>query len=110
MKARIQNKFDKKTINELNAYVTQKVEKDKNEEMMRFLKLICVTLHKDFNFGGKRLARLLINTEELLKENYNNEVLWDRVDELLIEKLGLDFKRENYEERERAIRESVNKK
>ena len=71
------------------------------------MKIIFVTLNKEFSFGHDRLFRLLKEAEKLMIENQGNEILWDKIDELLIDRLGLPFDREDYEEREKAVLENA---
>ncbi|MEF2919093.1 MAG: hypothetical protein U0O22_01320 [Acutalibacteraceae bacterium] len=40
-------------------------------------------------------------------ENKGNEIFWDKLDELLIDKLCIPFEREDYEEREKAVIENA---
>ena len=88
-------------------YIKTEVNRTKNEEMARFLKIICATLHQKFGFGGKRLTKLVFDAQEFMLENKGNEIFWDRLDELLIDKLGIPVEREDYEEREKAVLENA---
>lgn len=103
MKARIapQRKLSNKEKQAINEYIT----KQKNEELMRFLKLINVILNRDFGFGKQRLQKFdsaLINEME---RHQGDPALWVTVDRILIDELKLDFPYENYEEREKAMEE-----
>ena len=109
MKARINPKdmFSKQTRKAVDQYVLEEVDRTKKEELTRFLKIFFVTLHNKFGFGKKRLLELMLEAQELMAENQGNEILWDKIDELLINKLGLPFDREDYEEREQAVLENA---
>lgn len=109
MKARIKPKdiFSKQTRKAVDQYVLEEVDRTKKEEFTRFLKVIFVALNENFNFGHDRLLKLLKVSEKMLFENQGNEILWDKIDELLIDRLGLPFDREDYEEREQAVLENA---
>ena len=109
MKARIKPKdiFSKQTRKAVDQYVLEEVDRTKKEELTRFLKIMFVTLNKKFNFGHDRLFKLLKEAEKLMIENQGNEILWDKIDELLIDRLGLPFDREDYEEREKTMLENA---
>lgn len=96
MKVRIKPKhmFGKHIREAADEYVREEVDRVKREELYRFLKVFF-------------LMKLLLKAEELMLDNQGNEILWDKVDELLIDRLGLPFDREDYEEREKAVLESA---
>ena len=96
MKARINMSKDEKKI--CKQYVSECLQKERYEMLMRFLKINCVVLHNEFNFGTQRMGKNA------------NEVFWDRVDEIVIDKLKLPFEREDYEERENAMRANARKR
>ncbi len=109
MKARIKPKdiFSKQTRKAVDEYVREEVERAKRDELYRFLKVFFVTLNKEYKFGHDRLFKLLKEAEQLMLDNQGNEILWDKIDELLIDRLGLPFEREDYEEREKAMIENA---
>jgi hypothetical protein len=109
VKARIKPKhiFSKHIREAADEYVREEVDKAKRDELYRFLKVFFVTLNEDFKFGHDRLMKLLLKAEKLMLDNQGNEILWDKVDELLIDRLGLPFDREDYEEREKAMIENA---
>lgn len=109
MKARIKPKdiFSKHIKDAADDYVREEVDRVKREENIRFLKVFFVILNEEFKFGHDRLFRLLKKAEKKMIENQGNEILWDKIDELLIDRLGLPFDREDYEEREKAILENA---
>ena len=109
MKARIKPKdiFSKQTRKAVDQYVLEEVDRTKREEFYRFLKVFFVILHNDYDMPSDELEELLLKTSKLMIENQGNEILWDKIDELLIDKLGLPFEREDYEEREKAMLENA---
>jgi hypothetical protein len=108
VKARIKPKhiFSKHIREAADEYVREEVDKAKRDELYRFLKVFFVTLNEDFGFGHDRLMKLLLKAENLMLNNQGNEILWDKIDERLIDRLGLPFEREDYEEREKAMLEN----
>lgn len=109
MKARIKPKniFSKHIKDAADEYVREEVDRVKREELTRFLKVFFVTLHNDYEMPSDDLEQLLLKTSDLMIENQGNEILWDKIDELLIDRLGLPFEREDYEEREKAMLENA---
>lgn len=109
MKARIKPKdiFSKQTRKAVDQYVLEEVDRTKKEEFTRFLKIFFVTLHNECDFDKECLLELMSKTQELMVKNQGNEILWDKIDELLIDRLGLPFDREDYEEREQAVLENA---
>lgn len=74
------------------------------DEIMRFFKIVCVILNIHFGFGKVRLNRFGLAFIEEMEKEYDNEILWDKIDRILIDELKLDLPREDYEERERIQR------
>ena len=107
MKARINMSKDEKKI--CKQYVSECLQKERYEMLMRFLKINCVVLHNEFNFGTQRLEKFINSITSTMDKNAN-EVFWDRVDETVIDKLKLPFEREDYEERENAMRANARKR
>ena len=79
----------------------KKVERLK-KEIARTLKVACVVLAEDFDFGEKRLARFLNGMSEKSDWLLENPEQWIKVDDYLIDRMKLDgeFLREDLEERE----------
>lgn len=109
MKARIKPKdiFSKQARKAVDEYVREEVDRAKKDELTRFLKVFFVTLNKEYKFGHDQLFKLLKEAENLMLDNQGNEILWDKIDEILIDRLGLPFDREDYEEREQAVLENA---
>ena len=103
----------KLTNNEKKAckrYIVEEIQKGQNESLMRFLKVNCMILHDDFGFGYQRLAKFINCIRETMGDNVGNEIFWDKVDEIVIDNLKLPFERENYEEREQAMKENAKRR
>lgn len=70
----------------------------------RTLKMVCITLINEFGFGQDRLARFLGKFSDAGEELAKNPYEWVRIDEQLIDKRKLPFKREDLDERELSAR------
>ncbi len=91
-------------------FIIEEVNRNKNEEMTRFLKIICFLLNNQFGFGKGRIEKLIDCLTTFMDENKGNEIFWDKLDEHLIDKMGLPFKCEDYEECESFMKENNRKK
>ncbi len=96
MKCRIPPKkqISTKTLKACRNYI-EELEK---EIIVKAIKLFCVVLHNDYKFGLKRLNEITAKVSELAKDYVTDEIFWEHVDKLLIDKLNMDFKYEKYEE------------
>ena len=106
MRARVpfKNSVSKKRLAEAEEFIHSELKKGKQEEITRTLKIIAFSLYMFLGFGEKRVKHFLDNLSALMDES--DELFWDRVDDVLFEKLHLDdyFNRENYEEREELLK------
>ena len=94
MKARLS--IDKKTRQRINDEVKAEFDRQGQELSRRHIKLMCVALNEHFGFGKDRLLRLVEAYGKLGEERKNDEVFWSHIDRYL-ERIGLDFPKENYE-------------
>lgn len=100
MKARLPvPKSYRRQINELVRDTSATyLQKEKAEHTRRAIKMSCVILNKHFGFGKKRLLRFVLSMGEFTLQRSNDPVYWKHIDDRLINEIGLDFERENYEE------------
>lgn len=110
MKAIYKNKLTSSEKKACKRYIYEEIQKGQNEALMRFLKVNCMILHDDFGFGQQRLAKFIELISKVMGENKGNEIFWDKVDEIVIDNLRLPFEREDYEEREQAMKENARKR
>lgn len=108
MKARIptENKISKKQRDEIKQYVFDEVQKYLQKEYedctRRLFKLMAVELNKKYGFGKKRLTDLFDACgERAIKERQKDEIFWEHVDRVVIDQIGLDFLKEDYNEMDR---------
>ncbi len=84
----------------MKQYVKEQVEQEQKEQYVdsihRLLKLVFVTLHQEFGFGKKRLAFFQDRFYQMLMESTRDELYWWHMDQIVIDQLGIDFKREDF--------------
>ena len=95
MKARrsIDKKYQERIRNEVEA----EFQKQSKDMANRFFKLFCVCLNQEFGFGKYRLSRVLQAVNNLSAEREQDEIFWSHIDRIVIEQIGLDFVKEDYD-------------
>ena len=75
-----------------------------NRVIMRTIKIACIVLAEEFDFGEKRLCKFLSGMTKKGDYLLNNPEQWVRMDDYLIDKLKLGdmFDREELDERENS--------
>lgn len=73
----------------------EKVEEEKTIDITRrVLKTIIYTLNTEYGYGIKRISRLFNSFTKTLEESSKDEVYWEHIDRVVINKLGLPFERD----------------
>ena len=73
----------------------EKVEEEKTIDITRrVLKTIIYKLNTEYGYGIKRISRLFNSFTKLLENSNNDEVYWEHIDRVVVEKLGLPFERD----------------
>ena len=73
----------------------EKVEEEKTIDITRrVLKTIIYKLNTEYGYGIKRITRLFNSFTKLLENSNNDEVYWEHIDRVVVEKLGLPFERD----------------
>lgn len=73
----------------------EKVEEEKTIDITRrVLKTIIYTLNTEYGYGIKRISRLFNSFTKMLEESNKDEVYWEHIDRVVVEKLGLPFERD----------------
>lgn len=95
MKARrtVDKKYQERIRNEVEA----EFHRQSNDMALRFFKLFCVCLNQEFGFGKHRLSKLIQAVNDISTEREQDEIFWAHIDRIVIEYIGLDFKREDYD-------------
>ena len=73
----------------------EKVEEEKTIDITRrVLKTIIYTLNTEYGYGIKRISRLFNSFTKMLEESSEDEVYWEHIDRVVVDKLGLPFERD----------------
>lgn len=100
LKARIPVKLKREAMAEINRLADREYQKVKDEEIAdatrRIFKTIVFALHKDFGFGRDRCAKALKSMTEIIEHSDTDEVFWEHIDRVVIDKLKLEFDKRDY--------------
>lgn len=93
MKARVpvSNKQRKRLEQEATLIVQRETEKQRNDIMRKFFKLMCLALNKNFQFGHNRLVVLIGEIAKLAEQSDSDIVFWEHADQVVIDRLKLPF-------------------
>ena len=85
----------------------EKVEEEKTIDITRrVLKTIIYKLNTEYGYGIKRISRLFNSFTKMLEESSKDEVYWEHIDRVVVDKLGLPFERD-YTNNGQVISESI---
>ena len=98
MRARIKpaNAVTKKQKEAAREYIKQELYVQQVGVTRRVFKLFCVALHDEYGFGKQRLSNVLSNVSTVCEEKKDDPVFWTHVDKV-IEQIGLEFQKEDYD-------------
>ena len=96
MKAWIKPSVNKKQKEAVKEYIKEELKLQQVGSTRRVFKLFCVALHEEYGFGKGRLSNLLGKINMVCDEKKNDPVFWSHMDKV-IEQIGLDFPKEDYE-------------
>lgn len=107
MKARIPVKLKREAMAEINRLADREYQKVKDKEIAdvtrRIFKTIVFALHKDFGFGRDRCAKALKSMTEIIEHSDTDEVFWEHIDRVVIDKLKLEFDRRDYTDNGKVV-------
>lgn len=107
MKVRISVKLKKEAMAEINRLADREYQKVKDKEIAdatrRIFKTIVFALYKDFGFGRDRCAKALKSMTEIIEHSDTDEVFWEHIDRVVIDKLKLEFDRRDYTDNGKVI-------
>lgn len=107
LKARIPVKLKREAMAEINRLADREYQKVKNKEIndltRRIFKTIVFALHKDFGFGRDRCAKALKSMTEIIEHSDTDEVFWEHIDRVVIDKLKLEFDRRDYTDNGKVV-------
>lgn len=107
MKARIPPKIPKQLKQEAeriakSAY-EQIREKENKDITRRVFKTMLYALYKDFGFGRDRCAKALKSMTEIIEHSDTDEVFWEHIDRVVIDKLKLEFDKRDYTDNGKVV-------
>ena len=108
MKARVpvlSAKRKQEAVKELEREYEKVRDKERQDMTRRIIKVILYVLHERFGFGVHRLAKAFDGFNEMFDESDRDEIFWEHVDRVVIDKLGIQFERD-YTENGKVISES----
>lgn len=107
LKARIPVKLKKEAMAEINRLADREYQKVKDKEIAdatrRIFKTIVFALHKDFGFGRDRCAKALKSMTEIIEHSDTDEVFWEHIDRVVIDKLKLEFDKRDYTDNGKVV-------
>lgn len=107
MKARIPVKLKREAMAEINRLADREYQKVKEKEIndltRRIFKTIVFALHKDFGFGRDRCAKALKSMTEIIEHSDTDEVFWEHIDRVVIDKLKLEFDKRDYTDNGKVV-------
>ena len=107
LKARIPVKLKKEAMAEINRLADREYQKVKDKEIndltRRIFKTIVFALHKDFGFGRDRCAKALKSMTEIIEHSDTDEVFWEHIDRVVIDKLKLEFDKRDYTDNGKVV-------
>ena len=95
MKARLP--INKKMKDQVFKFAQEEIERQQKGATRRLYKIMILALALEFGFGKERALRLIRKVDELVRQSNEDEAFFYHLDKRLIEQMGLDFEKEDYE-------------
>lgn len=107
LKARIPVKLKREAMAEINRLADREYQKVKDKEIAdatrRIFKTMIFALYQDFGFGRDRCAKALKSMTEIIKHSDTDEVFWEHIDSVVIDKLKLEFEKRDYTDNGKVV-------
>lgn len=107
MKARIPVKLKREAMAEINRLADREYQKVKDKEIndltRRIFKTMIFALYQDFGFGRDRCAKALRSMTEIIEHSDTDEVFWEHIDRVVIDKLKLEFDKRDYTDNGKVV-------
>lgn len=107
LKARIPVKLKREAMAEINRLADREYQKVKDKEIAdatrRIFKTIVFALYKDFGFGRDRCAKAFKSMTEIIEHSDTDEVFWEHIDRVVIDKLKLEFDKRDYTDNGKVV-------
>jgi hypothetical protein len=95
MKARMP--INNKVKSRVRQEVANEYERQGQASARRMFKLMCAVYNELYGHGKVRCMRAIAKISELSDKHKYDEVFWTHVDRVVIDQMGLEFEREDYE-------------
>ena len=82
-------------------FAKEETERQQKNATRRLYKIMILALVLVFGFGKTRIQRFKDMVNELVEQSATDEAFYYHLDKRLIDQLGLDFEREDYEKLDR---------
>ena len=86
-----------------NKMILEKEDQVNVDLTRRILKTLCRVLYTEFGWGRTRLIRLINAFTKCMEESDTDEVYWEHTDRIVMDRLGLDFKKRDYTENGKVV-------
>jgi hypothetical protein len=107
LKARIPVKLKREAMAEINRLADREYQKVKDKEIAdatrRIFKTMIFALYQDFGFGRDRCAKALKSMTEIIEHSDTDEVFWEHIDRVVIDKLKLEFDKRDYTDNGKVV-------
>lgn len=95
MKARLP--INNKMKNQVWQEVKNEYDRQGRERTRRMFKLMCAVYNELYGHGKIRCGRAIARISELSAKHKDDEVFWAHIDRVVIDQMGIEFEREDYE-------------
>jgi hypothetical protein len=89
--------LNNKTKRKVRQEVAKEYERQGQESVRRIYKLMCAVYNELYGHGKIRCGRAIARIGELSNKHKDDEVFWAHIDRVVIDQMGIEFERENYE-------------
>ena len=94
MKARVPT-LSKNQLKKVNAEIDKMIKHKHEQSIRRYMKIMCHVLNEHYGFGKHRLSKVISEIGKLSAESDTDEIFWEHIDRIVIDYMGLNFKRED---------------
>lgn len=81
----------------------KKKTKTSHAEYLKQCCMPCIKMYKDFGFGRDRCAKALKSMTEIVEHSDTDEVFWEHIDRVVIDKLKLEFDKRDYTDNGKVV-------
>ena len=89
--------INNKTKIKVRQEVAKEYERQGQASARRMFKLMCAVYNELYGHGKIRCSRAIMRISELSAKHKDDEVFWTHIDRVVIDQMGIDFEREDYE-------------